>query len=405
MFEPDAKFKSSKLVDLIILSLRVFKVSPFRTAMTILGIGVSFAMIFFLLSLGYGLQHVLLNQISSDTALVTIDVSTSNAAALPLTEEVAQKIKALPGVKKINPIILTSGQIEMSDILTDTAVESVPKDVMKDLSLKMLIGSLSNDGGNEVAISRTLNSLLAPNGENIIGQSVSVTSYVTVYKDGLEQVVAIPHPETYIIKAIFDADQNIVFVPFEKVAGLNLPYGLIKVLTKDTENLVEVRAAIIALGFTTSALADTVAQANQIFGIFQIILALFGLAALVVAIIGMINTMTISLLERLHEIGIMKIFGITKGDVEKLFMLESSIVGFLGGISGLTMGYIFSKIFNFIIGFLAKALGGKPVDLFFYPLWFIVSIIVFSTVVGFLVGISPARQASKLDPLKALKFK
>ena len=202
-----------------------------------------------------------------------------------------------------------------------------------------------------------------------------------------------------------ESDQNTVYVPFQKITSMNLPYGLIKVLAKDTESLVTIRSGIITLGFTTSALADTVAQANQIFGIFQIILALFGLAALSVAIIGMVNTMTISLLGRLHEIGIMKIFGITKADMEKLFFLESSIVGFLGGASGLTMGYVFSKIFNFVIGILANNLGGKSVDLFFYPVWFVVSILVFSTVVGFLVGVSPANEASKLDPLKALKFK
>ncbi len=159
------------------------------------------------------------------------------------------------------------------------------------------------------------------------------------------------------------------------------------------------------MGFSTAVLADTVDQANQVFRIFQFILALFGVAALVVAIIGMVNTMTISLLERVHEIGIMKIFGITTSDIKKLFYLESTIVGFLGGLSGLTMGYILSLLFNLAIALLAKSLGGNPVNLFSYPTWFIFSILIFSSMVGFLIGFSPAKTAAKLDPLKALNYK
>src|SRR4051812_13632610 len=106
MPEPIKEFKSSRLIDLVTLSLRVFKVSPFRTAMTILGIGVSFATIFFLLSLGYGLQHILLSKISSDVTLRTIDVSTLNSAALPLSEDAVAKMRTLPGIEKISPIIL-----------------------------------------------------------------------------------------------------------------------------------------------------------------------------------------------------------------------------------------------------------------------------------------------------------
>lgn len=405
MFGQKTAFKSAKLLDLVSLSLRVFKVRPFRTALTILGIGVSFATIFFLLSLGYGLQHILLNQISSDVALRTIDVSTSNYVALPLTQQVVDKMKTLPGVEQVNPIIATSGQVEMADLLTDTNVESAPDNVLHEVSPKVLEGTMPKENSDGAAITKTLQSLLSPDGKPILGKMVTVTSYVSVVKDGAQQVQAIVHPTQYKIAAVVDGDQNIIFVPYQKVVDLNLPYGLVKVLTNSDASLETARTAIIGMGFTTSVLADTVAQANQIFRVFQIILACFGLAALVVAIIGMVNTMTISLLERFHEIGIMKIFGITRADMENLFFLEASMVGFLGGASGLTMGYIFSRIFNFIVAFLARTLGGKAVDLFYYPMWFIVSILVFSTVVGFMVGISPARKAARLDPLKALNFK
>ena len=399
------ELESARILDLVGLSLRVFKVRPFRTAMTILGIGFSFATIFFLLSLGYGLQHILLGQISSEVTLRTIEVTTSNSAAIPLSQNAIDKIKSLSGVEKINPIIATMGQIELGDLLTDTNIESAPDEVLGDVAPKTVQGVLPKDDSDGVAISRGLFALLSPDGKDLMHQMVQVTSFVPIVDDGAQEVKTIEHPTHYQIQAIVDSDQNIIIVPFKKIENLDLPYGLVKVLVKKGQDMDAVRASISAMGFTTSVLADTVAQANEIFKIFQIILACFGLAALIVAIIGMVNTMTISLLERFHEIGIMKVFGITTGDMRKLFYLEASIVGFAGGASGLIMGYIFSQVFNLIVAFLANTLGGKRVDLFYYPIWFIFSILIFSTVVGFLVGVSPARKAAKLDPLKALNFK
>lgn len=96
---------------------------------------------------------------------------------------------------------------------------------------------------------------------------------------------------------------------------------------------------IIERGFTVSTISDTIERANKIFNALQIILGLFGIAALVVAVIGIINTMTIALLERIQEIGIMRVIGVADKDIEKLFLLESLVIGFLGGLSGLIIGF------------------------------------------------------------------
>jgi ABC-type antimicrobial peptide transport system permease subunit len=396
------KYKSTRLIDLIGLALRVFKVRPFRTLLTILGIGVSFSTIFFLLSLGYGLQNLLLSQISNDRALRTIDVTSNNSAALPLNQKALNKISSFNGVEEIQPLISSNGQVETSKIVTDTLVESAPDNLFSSLAPQFVEGGMPKNKETEVMITQGLASLL---GTNLIGQDVNVTATVSELQDGAENKVVKKFDTPFKIVGIVSGDQNTIFVPFDKATGLNLPYGLFKVLVKDDLTLKDVRTKIVDLGYSSSALADTVDQANKIFRVFQFILALFGVASLVVAIIGMINTMTISLLERIHEIGVMKIFGITESDIKKLFYLESAIVGFLGGFSGLVMGYLASRVFNLGIALLAQTLGGKKVELFYYPPWFISSILIFSTVVGFVIGWSPARKASKLDPLKALNYK
>ena len=127
--------------------------------------------------------------------------------------------------------------------------------------------------------------------------------------------------------------------------------------------------------------------------------------ALTVSAIGMFNTMTIALLERINEIGIMRSIGITRKDIKKIFLLEASIMGLFGGVSGIAIGILGGELVNIGINILAKSFGGQALDLFYSPLWFIFTVTLFSSIVGFLTGIYPSMKASKLNPLDALRYK
>ena len=115
--------------------------------------------------------------------------------------------------------------------------------------------------------------------------------------------------------------------------------------------------------------------------------------------------MIISLLERTQEIGIMRAIGASKRDVQKMFLVEASLIGLLGGVVGIGIGIMSGEIFNWVLNIFARALGGQPVNLFFYPGWFIIFIILLSFTVGLISGIWPARRASRLNPLQALRYK
>ena len=166
-----------------------------------------------------------------------------------------------------------------------------------------------------------------------------------------------------------------------------------------------VRDTILEYGLLVSSLSDTVDQANKIFRVVQFILMLFGIIALIVSAIGMFNTMTIALLERTEEIGIMKSIGASDMSISLMFFMESAIMGFLGGIAGVLIGIVGGFVFNGLINFVATRFGGEEVSLFYSPLWFVLAIIVFSAVVGLFTGLVPARRASKIDPLDALRYK
>jgi putative ABC transport system permease protein len=159
------------------------------------------------------------------------------------------------------------------------------------------------------------------------------------------------------------------------------------------------------MGFLVSALSDVVTQANQIFGIIQVVLATFGVFSLFVAAIGLINTMTISLLERINEIGIMRAIGASSWDIKKIFLIESTLIGFFGGLVGIVLGMLGGLLFNIGLNLLAASLGGQSISIFHTPWWFIFFIIIFSAVVGFCSGILPAQKAGKLNALEALRYK
>ncbi len=400
------KIEHIKTNDLLGLALRMFKVNPRRMVLTILGIGISFSTIFFLLSLGYGLQKLVLGQFSSEKTLLTLDVFSPDSDALPINEQLLDRIRAIDHIKSIDPVITLDGYLEFPIASSEADINGVSEEYFKDNEYRLTRGELPKAGRNEIVISSTLEQIVNGGTRSLIGDTASVVLNVYRIDENGNQVVDVITKETpYKIVGVVDEDRNTAYLLRDELSGVNASYGLVRVLADGQENMSYVQGKLLELGLNASSIADTVDQATKVFTFFRIVLVLFGIASLVVAVIGMVNTMTIILLERTKEIGIMKIFGIASGDIKKLFMLESLIIGFLGGVSGLLIGFLFSEGFNLGINVLAGALGGQSVNLFVYPLWFIITITIFASVVGLAIGFFPSRRAAKVDPLIALSYK
>ncbi len=131
-------------------------------------------------------------------------------------------------------------------------------------------------------------------------------------------------------------------------------------------------------------------------------IVLIGIAAisLLVGGIGIMNTMYTSVLERTHEIGIMKAIGAKNSGIMKLFLVESGILGLIGGILGVLIGYMISKAVEIIA---AQAMGTVFLRAFF-PIELLIGALLFSFIVGTLSGVLPAQRASKLKPVDALRY-
>ncbi|OGI23382.1 MAG: hypothetical protein A3E91_02400 [Candidatus Moranbacteria bacterium RIFCSPHIGHO2_12_FULL_40_10] len=400
-----------RFIDLFKLSTRMFRARTSRTLLTILGMGIGIGAILFLVSLGYGLQKTLLEKITTAESLLTLDVTEVKSGVVSLDRGMLEKIKNIGGVSEISPAFQTAAQGKFEDISADLSVITTKPSFLRLGGIKVPKGnSLNEENKEQVIISSSISQVFGKSADELMGKEISFTFYIPKEENiesSLKSNFETFDPEKkYTIAGVIESDENIVYVNLDSLENMKIEkYSQLKVKCENSVVMGQIRDKILAEGLLVSSLSDTVEQANQIFRVIQIILMLFGIIALVVSAIGMFNTMTIALLERTEEIGIMKSIGATDGAISVMFVMESAIMGFLGGLGGVAIGLLGGELFNGLVNFIAKKLGGEPVDLFSSPLWFILLIIIFAAVVGFFTGIVPARRASKIDPLDALRYK
>ena len=400
------------ITDIFRLSTRMFRTNRSRTILTILGISVGIGAILFLVSLGYGLQRLILSQITTSESLLSLDVSISDLASLKLDNKAVGSIKDIPGVEKISPLVSLSVQMSVADVSSEIIANFASSDYFNlegTILKKGNFYSETPENKNKVIISSSALRLFNLDEENCFNKEISFTLFVPNKDKESEDLIrdSVNLTEAFqIVGIIEEENSNYVYLPFSISQGLGIEdYSKLKVKVVDKDNLDIVREAIIEKGFMVSALSDIIEQANQIFKVVQIVLALFGTVALIVSAIGMFNTMTIALLERTQEIGIMKAMGASNADIWNMFLGESMIIGFFGGAGGIAVGIVGGELFNYGINFLAGMLGGGKIDLFWTPLWFILLIIIFSTFVGLATGFYPASRAAKINCLEALRYK
>ncbi len=164
--------------------------------------------------------------------------------------------------------------------------------------------------------------------------------------------------------------------------------------------LLEAQKQLIAQGFEVQSIKDVQKTINQFINVLQIIVTVFGVITLIASVFGVINTQYISVLERTREIGLMKALGMRRSDVSRLFILEATWIGFLGGIIGAILAFILGVVMNPYIS--NKLDLGSDRLLIFKPVQIIILILILM-LIATLAGLLPARKAAKLDPIEALR--
>lgn len=186
-------------------------------------------------------------------------------------------------------------------------------------------------------------------------------------------------------------------------------YSQAYVFVDDMSHVSEVQKKIATLGYQADSNMEWLEQSKQFTGMVQAVLGGIGAVSLLVAAIGIINTMMMSIYERTREIGVMKVLGCDMTNIRDLFLVESGFIGLMGGI----IGTVLSLLISLLINFLVSSGGSEQLSVFYQgaegaaisyiPIWLALFAIVFAIFIGAAAGYLPAKRAMRLSPLAAMR--
>lgn len=397
-----------KIKELMSLSFRTFRTKPQRAFLTIMGMSVGIATVLLLVSLGYGLQYILIGKLmTTQDSLVTMEISYPSESNTLIKKPLLDNIRTYPDVAEVSPVAEFPGEISEnggSGLLVDTRI--VEPAYFRLSGLVPTIGVVPKDTEQGLVIS---SQTLVPLGFTADALSLGkALAFKISYQDDKNNVSeeAITTTPLKIKGIIADESMAPTTIIFANSLNKEPPfYQKALVKAKNVDVLEALRDRLLGEGFLVSARIDLVTQARKITNIITIILGVFGITALIVSAIGMFNTMLVGFLERIYEVGILKSLGATDYDVRNLFLVEASIMGLLGGVGGIIIGVGGGQILNVTLSLFARNFGGDSISLFMTPWWFVFMILAFSVVIGFASGWWPAHRAAGLSPKEAFMKK
>lgn len=160
---------------------------------------------------------------------------------------------------------------------------------------------------------------------------------------------------------------------------------------------------IKAMGFSVFSLANQFSAMKRGFMMVDLLLGVIGMVALIVAGLGIANTMVMSVLERTRDIGIMQAIGASEEEIQGIFFAEAGVIGIVGGVFGILLGWVVTLIASAVANAVLARQGEEPVAFFYIPIWLVLGGLAFSLVVSLTAGLYPAIRASRVDPTHALR--
>lgn len=383
--------------------------------------------------------------------------------AVPLTDSTLQEIQRIPGVDIAYPEIRFPVKVRFGDHETRTHLQALPaamrfykpyNEMMSgeffsdDTSSSLVIrwetlkqmNLLVQDAGQSTRFTEgdTLRSMSVVHSDSIVGQPIEIISAAldgtqfpsnpmlsflnpnrSLFKESVTEFTVsgiLKRSDTFSGNRLkggiiipLKVVQRIPRIGFSSVWELlgNMErddtYNSIYVRMKSMKDMEPVREKIEKMGLHVFSITDQLEDIKRGFLIMDAILGAIGTIALIVAALGIINTMVMSILERTREIGIMKAIGGSEGEIRMIFFIEAGTIGLLGAIFGLILGWIVTRIANMIANSQFLPPGEAAVDFFYFPLWLIAGAIAFSLVVSLAAGLYPANRAARVDPVRALR--
>ena len=397
------KYAHIPLSILVFIAWRNLVSKKLRTGLTMFGVIVGISAIFFLLSFSLGLQNLVTTEIIGNESIKTVEVGTPNSRIVKLNQENIDKIKGLPHVQRLSAIYSLPGSLKQQGGERDAVVYGVDSQYQEMTELNLVDGRLLNQEDNRSMFINTsaLEAVGAKTSQEAIGKKVGVFIPLA----GAKNVKSSINEEFTIVGVIDSGSGSEIFIPGFILANAGVPvYSQVKLNTDTNESITGLRQQIESLGYETSSPNDTIDEINQIFRVFNMVLLGFGTIGMVIAVLGMFNTLTISLLERTKEIGLMMALGGRNRDMSKLFILEAVLLSITGALVGILLAFSTGKIVTVFVNNFAHRRGvDGNIDMFSTPIWLVLATVAFMVVVGLLVAFFPAKRARKINPIDALR--
>lgn len=402
-----------RLSSVIRFSWKNLWVHRLRSFLTVGGVVIGVAAIVFLVSLAFGLERLVTSQVANFSAFTIIDVPSANPPSGKITADSLDRLRSIPHIKKIERIIDIAGRTKLANqsSTTETVVVGVKPEYFDLAEMNVESGKFFDASTKKEAVmNASLASLLgfSDNPSSAIGKDVTIDFIIPRSlraADGTDGAVVKEGIPFTIVGLLPDTQNPAIYVPQAVVDEQGVVNSTsMKVLVDDKQYVASIRKQIENSGFATEYIGDTVDQITSVFTIFRLVLGGFGSIALIVAALGTFNTLTISLIERIREIALLKMLGMQRKDVFRLFISESLTIGIFGGLLGGIVGYATGWAANTIVSYLAQRAHADAVQIFYTPPIFLAMVAVGSIAVGFLCGLYPSWRAIKTNPLDALRY-
>lgn len=394
-------------------ALQNFRKRKIRSGLTILSILIGITAIFALLSFGIGIKQYV-NQLAEESGGNKLFVQAKGIGApgtddnFFLSKEDVNFMGKIKGIDELVGMYFKVAEIKYNDqkrFYFVSGMDTSKIDFIEEtFSIKVIKGRQLKKGD----IGKTVLGYNYQFDEKIFTNAVNLGDKVELNGKRFEVIgfyeeVGNPQDDTniYVIDEAFkilypDSKDKFGFVMISSQKGVNPSElaGRIEERLRKFKDQEEGKE-----NFFVQTFEDALATFTTIIDVINGMLVLIALVSLVVAFVNIMNTMYTAILERTKEIGVMKAIGARNNDILLVFVVEAGLIGLIGGVLGVLLGYIVSSIGGSIAAASGFALL-KPA----YPVALIIGCLVFSLLVGATAGFLPARRASRLKPVDALRY-
>jgi len=399
--------------DLVKMAVRNVGKRKKRAALTMIGIFIGIAAVVALVSLGQGLQDTInaqFEKVGADKLLIQPkDPGLYGGEQSPGALDIDDKrlIEKVSGVSLAAGYFYRALKVEFNGVQKTVFVPSIPDDAREADLVKQWF-TIEVESGRELSHKDKKKAMIGYNlaykntfvknievGQKILVEGVPFEVVGVIKRIGdptMDGGVVITEPD---IRELLNESSLYTQIVAKSVGNPDVVAENIKKKLRRDRGLDEGKE-----DFRVQSSTELIESFNAVFNIIQVVFIGIAAISLLVGGIGIANVMFTAVLERTREIGVMKAIGARNKDVMLMFLVESGFLGLVGGIIGILIGMGISKVVE--IG--ANTAFGPGTIYASYSPFLIVGMMVFSVGLGALSGVLPARRASKLKPVEALRY-